>query len=157
MAEALILPLAQEMPQSPGPEAGRYLEFLAHVFLTSPAQVGDILRRYEAGDARWMAVASAALPHIPRRILETRRFLMGRHVVVSLAAFQRRGLGTGDVGFEAYLSDMMDAVAGYLSAPPSERTLDLARERDGRTEVCEESHVELSPRARATAAAAKAT
>ena len=37
-----------------------------------------------------------------------------------------------DVSFEAYLSDMTDAVAGYISAPPSERTLALARARQER-------------------------
>ena len=49
---------------------------------------------------------------------------------VSLAAFQRRGLGTASPVYAAYLSDMVDAVAGYLSAVPSERTLQLSRERE---------------------------
>jgi AcrR family transcriptional regulator len=129
LAEALVMPLATEVHR--GPESGRYLEFLAHLFLTSPAQVGDILRKHQAADARWIAMASRALPHIARRVLWTRLFLMGRHVVISLAVYQRRGLGVAEVGFEAYLSDMVDAVAGYLSAPTSERTLALiARARD---------------------------
>ena len=54
------------------------------------------------------------------------------HVVISLAVYQRRGLVVDDVGFEAYLADMIDAVAGYLGAPPSPRTLTLARQRDER-------------------------
>lgn len=129
LAEALVMPLAGEIQR--GPEAGRYLEFLAHLFLTSPAQVGDILRKHQAAEERWISVASRALPQLPRRVLWTRLFLMGRHVVISLAVYQRRGLGVAEVGFEAYLSDMVDAVAGYLSAPPSERTLALlARARD---------------------------
>lgn len=131
LAEALILPLAQEMQR--GPEAGRYLEFLAHLFLTSPTQVGNILRKHEAADTRWIEFAQRVMPHMPRRILWTRLFLMGRHVVISLAVYQRRGLGVDDVGFEAYLADMIDAVAGYISALPSERTLALTRaqrERD---------------------------
>jgi AcrR family transcriptional regulator len=130
LAEALILPLAQEIPETQGAESGRYLEFLAHLMLTAPAQTGDILRKYESADSRWLGVAIAALPHLPRRILEMRRYLMGRHVVVSLAAFQRRGLGTASPVYAAYLSDMVDAVAGYLSAVPSERTLSLSRERE---------------------------
>jgi AcrR family transcriptional regulator len=129
LAEALVMPLAAEVQR--GPEVGRYLEFLAHLFLTSPAQVGDILRKHQSADARWIGVASRALPSMPRRVLWTRLFLMGRHVVISLAVYQRRGLGVAEVGFEAYLSDMVDAVAGYLSAVPSERTLALlARARD---------------------------
>jgi AcrR family transcriptional regulator len=138
LAEALIVPLAQEIPDVPGPEGGRYLEFLAHLMLTAPAQTGDILRKYEAADTRWMLVAVAALPQLPRRVLEMRRFLMGRHVVVSLAALQRRGLGASSAGFAAYLSDMMDAVAGYIVATPSERTLALSRER-------EESRADAAP------------
>jgi AcrR family transcriptional regulator len=128
LAEALVMPLAAEVQR--GPEAGRYLEFLAHLFLTSPSQVGEILRKHQAADARWIAVAQRALPNLPRRVLWTRLLLMGRHVVISLAVYQRRGLGVADVGFEAYLNDMMDAVAGYIGAVPSERTLALIRARD---------------------------
>ena len=128
LAEALVMPLAAEVQR--GPDAGRYLEFLAHLFLTSPSQVGEILRKHQAADARWISVAQRALPHLPRRVLWTRLLLMGRHVVISLAVYQRRGLGVADVGFEAYLNDMMDAVAGYIGAVPSERTLALIRARD---------------------------
>lgn len=135
LAAALVIPLAKELQR--GGDDSRYLEFLAHLFLTSPAQVGDILRKYESADSRWMAMASAALPQIPRRILWTRLFLMGRHVVVSLAVYRRRRLGVDDVGFDAYLSDMVDAVAGYLAAAPSERTLSLTRARDEKIAVAE--------------------
>jgi AcrR family transcriptional regulator len=139
LAEALVKPLASEVQR--GPEAGRYLEFLAHLFLTSPSQVGDILRKHQAADARWIAMASRALPNLPRRVLWTRLFLMGRHVVISLAVYQRRGLGVAEVGFEAYLSDMVDAVAGYLSALPSEQTLALlARARDEARDELDAEH-----------------
>jgi AcrR family transcriptional regulator len=124
MAEALIAPLAKEMEHG-AEETSRYLEFLAQLFLTSPAQVGPILRKHEAADGRWLSLASKLLPGLPRRVLWTRMFLMGRHVVISLAVYQRRGLAIDEVGFEAYLSDMVDAVAGYISAAPSERTLAL--------------------------------
>jgi AcrR family transcriptional regulator len=125
LAEALVLPLASEIQH--GPEASHYLEFLAHLFLTSPTQVGEILRKYHAEYGRWTAMATRILPHVPRRILYMRLFLMVRHVVISLAVYQRRGLGVDDVGFEAYLSDMADAVAGYVAADVSERTAALAR------------------------------
>ena len=125
LAEALVVPLAQQMDQEA--EGGRYLEFLAQLFLTSPTQVGPILRKHEAADNRWIVLAHKLLPNLPRRLLWMRMFLMGRHVVISLAVYQRRGLVTQAVGFEAYMSDMVDAVAGYLSAPPSERTLALSK------------------------------
>jgi AcrR family transcriptional regulator len=128
LAEALIFPLAAEM-QDDG-EGSRYLEFLAHLFLTSPTMVGDILRKYQAADARWVSTAARALPDLPRRILWTRLLLMGRHVVISLASYQRRGLGIAELGFEAYLNDMVDAVAGYIAATPSSRTLALYRARE---------------------------
>lgn len=128
VAEALVMPLAAEIQR--GPEAGRYLEFLAHLFLTSPSQVGEILRKHQAADTRWATIAQRALPNLPKRVLWTRLFLMGRHVVISLAVYQRRGLGIADVGFDAYLNDMIDAVAGYISAQPSERTLAAVRARD---------------------------
>lgn len=128
LAEALILPLAKETHEDA--EGSRYLEFLAHLFLSSPAQVGPIMRKHQAADGRWVKKASEVLPHIPRRLLWTRLFLMGRHVVISLAVYQRRGLVVDEVGFEAYLSDMIDAVAGYIAASPSQRTLELAKARD---------------------------
>jgi AcrR family transcriptional regulator len=130
LASALVMPLAPEIQH--GEEGGHYLEFLAHLFLTSPAKVGDILRKHQAGETRLTALVSTALPSIPRSLVWTRLLLMGRHVVISLAVYQRRGLVVDNVGFEAYLSDMVDAVAGYLSAPPSQRTLTLARQRDER-------------------------
>jgi len=130
LAAALVSPLAPEIEG--GEEGGRYLEFLAHLFLTSPVKVGDILRKYQAGDARWAAMVTAALPQIPRRLVWTRLLLMARHVVISLAVYHRRGLVVGDVGFELYLSDMVDAVAAYLSAPASARTLSLVKARDDR-------------------------
>jgi AcrR family transcriptional regulator len=127
LAEALILPLAAEM--QPDAEGSRYLEFLARLFLTSPSQVGSILRKHEAAERRWVGMTCKMLPDLPKRILGTRSFLMARHVVISLAVYQRRGLDLDDVGFEAYLCDMADAVAGYISAPPAERTLALLRVR----------------------------
>ena len=128
LAEALILPLAQEVHE--GADGSHYLEFLAQLFLSSPAQVGPIMRKHQSADGRWIAVASAVLPQIPRRLLWTRLFLMGRHVVISLAVYRRRGLVIDDVGFEAYLSDMIDSVAGYIAAVSSARSLELARARD---------------------------
>ena len=130
LAEVLVKPLAPEL--QPGDEGSRYLEFLAHLFLTSPGKVGEILRRHQAGDARWFAHAFKALPGIPRSLVGTRLFLMARHVVTSLAVFHRRGLETDAVGLEAYLSDMIDAVAGYLGAAPSAATLALVKVRDER-------------------------
>lgn len=130
LAAALVTPLAPEIQHDE--DGGHYLEFLAHLFLTSPAKVGDILRKHQAGETRWASLFTAAMPGIPRSLLWTRLLLMGRHVVISLAIYQRRGLVVDDVGFEAYLSDMIDAVAGYLSAPPSARTLALTKQRDER-------------------------
>jgi AcrR family transcriptional regulator len=130
LAEALVVPLSRELRR--GDEASHYLEFLAHVFLTLPSRVGDILRKYQAADARWIAMTARALPQIPRRVLWTRLFLMGRHVVISLAVYQRRGLVIDDIGFEAYLSDMIDAVAGYMAAPLSAQTAALIQTLDDR-------------------------
>ena len=130
LVAALVMPLAPEIQG--GEESGHYLEFLAHLFLTSPVKVGEILRKHQAGETRWGSMVIAAQPGIPRSLIWTRLLLMARHVVISLAVYQRRGLVVDDVGFEAYLSDMVDAVAGYLSAPPSSRTLALAKARDER-------------------------
>jgi AcrR family transcriptional regulator len=139
LARALVMPLAREMQR--GDDGSHYLPFLAHLFLTSPVQVRDIMRKYEAADSRWIALARVALPELPLPILWTRMALMGRHVVVSLAVYQRRGLPIDAVGFEAYLSDMVDAVAGYLAAPPSEQTLALTHAREEQLAAAEAARI----------------
>lgn len=130
LAEVLVRPLAPELQS--GEEGSRYLEFLAHLFLMTPQKVGEILRRHQAAEARWSALLFKALPGVPRSLMWTRLFLMARHVVTSLAVYHRRGLETDEVTLETYLSDMIDAVAGYLGAPPSAATLALAKVRDER-------------------------
>ena len=132
LVEALIMPLAAEL--EPSEEPRRYLEFLAHLFLTSPSQVGEILRKHQAADARLAGMMARALPQVPRRALGLRQFLMSRHVVISLSVYHRRGLQIDAPMFETYLSDMTDSVAGYLSAPVSEQTLALQRSREGEGE-----------------------
>jgi AcrR family transcriptional regulator len=133
LAEVLVRPLAPELQSGQsGEEGSRYLEFLAHLLLMSPEKVGEILRRHQAAEGRWAALAMKSLPGIPRSLLWTRLFLMARHVVTSLAVYHRRGLETDEVSLETYLSDMIDAVAGYLGAPASAATLALAKVRDER-------------------------
>jgi hypothetical protein len=74
-------------------------------------------------------MAEAALPELPRDLLFTRLYLMGRHVVISLAAHERRGFGSAGPEFEIYLGNMRDAVAGYIAAPTSAETLELLQKR----------------------------
>jgi hypothetical protein len=105
------------------------LPFLGHLFLQTPEEVRDILRRHRAAETRWAAMAEAALPDLPRDLLFTRLYLMGRHVVISLAAYERRGLGSAGPDFELYLSNLRDAVAGYIAAPASAETAELLRAR----------------------------
>ncbi len=120
LVEAFVTPLADEARS----EDSQYLMFLAHLFLHTPGDVGEILRKHEAGEQRWSALVRAALSNIPAQLVMSRLWLMGRHVVISLAVYQRRGLGIGDQvgGFEVYLSNMIDAVTAYLSCPVSEAT-----------------------------------
>jgi AcrR family transcriptional regulator len=128
LAEALIEPLAAVVQ---GTESGRYyLEFLAQLMVTSPQTAGAVLRKHnQAATMRWVAVASKALPNIPRHILRMRSLLMARHALMAMTLYLRRGLGLEEVNFEGYLSDMIDSVAGYVTAPVSERTLSFPRAR----------------------------
>jgi AcrR family transcriptional regulator len=136
LAEALVLPMAMDLED--GTESGRYyLEFLAQLFVTSPLQAGDILRKHQqAATARWVTMATKTLPNIPARFLFNRSVLMGRHVVISMAAYLKGGWGIEAVGFDAYLNDMIDAVAAYVAAPVSEQTLTLHRARIDSVSVC---------------------
>jgi AcrR family transcriptional regulator len=132
LAEALIVPIANDPQQGPA-EGGRYyLQFVAQVLVTTPNQAGQLMRKHTQGaTARWAAVATKSLPDLPRGILLSRSLLMARNAVISLAAYSKVGWGLDDyLGFDAYLNDMIDAVAGYLSAPVSARTLELMRLRE---------------------------
>lgn len=127
LSRALIEPLAAELS---GEEESHYLPFLAHLFLQAPHEVADILRRHQAAETRWSQLVGAAVPQVPRELLRTRLYLMGRHVVVSLAAYQRRGrLGSEGPDFEIYLSDMLNSVAGYMAAEPATGTLAMLEAR----------------------------
>jgi AcrR family transcriptional regulator len=129
LAEALIVPIANDPRQGPS-EGGRYyLEFVAHVLVTTPVQAGALMRKHtQGGSARWGVMAIKSLPGIPHGVLMTRSLLMARHAVMSLAAYAKAGWRLNDyLAFDAYLSDMIDGVAGYLAAPVSERTLELTR------------------------------
>jgi AcrR family transcriptional regulator len=131
LAEALIVPIASDPRQGPS-EGGRYyLEFVAHVLVTTPFQAGALMRKHmQAASMRWGVMAMKSLPDIPHGILMTRSLLMARHAVTSLAAYNKVGWHVDDyLAFEAYLSDMIDAAAAYLSAPVSARTLELTRLR----------------------------
>jgi AcrR family transcriptional regulator len=130
LTRALIEPLGRELqPEAEDGAESYYLPFLAHLFLQSPQEVADILRRHRAAEQRWSQLVQDALPQVPRDVLFTRLYLMGRHVVVSLASYQRLGLGWSGPDFELYLGDMTDSVAGYISAPVSEHTVELAQAR----------------------------
>jgi AcrR family transcriptional regulator len=129
LTQALIEPLAAEL-NGQGEDESHYLPFLAHLFLQTPHEVADILRRHQAAETRWSTAVGAAVPQVPRELLRTRLYLMGRHVVVSLAAYQRRGrLGSEGPDFEIYLNDMLDSVAAYMAATPAASTLALVEAR----------------------------
>ena len=135
LAEALIVPIANDPRKGPA-EGGRYyLEFVAQVLVTTPAQAGALMRKHMQGaSVRWGVMATKSLPEVPHGILMTRSLLMARHAVMSLAAYNKAGWHVDDyLAFDAYLSDMIDAAAGYLSASVSERTLELTRLRSGDT------------------------
>jgi AcrR family transcriptional regulator len=129
LAEALIVPIANDPRQGPVDGGRYYLEFVAQVLVNTPAQAGALMRKHTQGaSARWGVMATKSLPEVPRGILMTRSLLMARHAVTSLAAYSKVGWGADDyLAFDAYLSDMIDAVAGYLAAPVSARTLELTR------------------------------
>jgi AcrR family transcriptional regulator len=128
LSQALVEPLAAEL--GGGEEESHYLPFLAHLFLQTPHEVADILRRHSAAETRWSQAVASAVPQVPRELLRTRLYLMGRHVVVSLAAYQRRGrLGSEGPDFDIYLSDMLDSVAGYMAATPAASTLAMVERK----------------------------
>jgi AcrR family transcriptional regulator len=122
VARVWVEPLVQGMEEDGG---GRryYVEFLAQLLVTSPKLAAEVLTKHHpAAGQRLQLLTSKGLPMIPCQLLLTRTSLMARHCVVSIAGFWRAGADRHVVSFEAFVSDLIDAIAGYLSAPVSEAT-----------------------------------
>ena len=78
------------------------------------------MKHHPSAGHRLQALASRGLPSIPRRVLLARTSLMARHCVFSIAGFWCAGPELRLTSFEAFVTYLIDAIAGYLSAPVSE-------------------------------------
>jgi AcrR family transcriptional regulator len=130
----LVHPLAEQV--APGPGQTHFLPFLSQLLMHSPGSLREVYRQHRAGEARWRKLMHAALPDMPESLLRQRLALMGRHVAMSLATYQRLTdpvrAEVAELDLELHLSNMIDAVAGYVSAPASSETLALLSRPRGR-------------------------
>lgn len=129
IAQVWIEPLSSGVQN--GPDSGRYyVEFLAQLLVTAPELAGEVLsKHHQAASDRLHRMTTQGVPHVPSHVLLTRSGQMARHAVISMAGYLRGGAGHANVGFDGFVSDLIDATAGYLSAPVSARTQGLYLDR----------------------------
>jgi AcrR family transcriptional regulator len=130
LAEALVRPLAEHLLTG---RKTRYLRVLAaaqaHPSLDLVAATRD-LGRY--GFRRVFAHLRERLPGVPEIILRQRFISMVSYIIFSLADFERikarRNSGARTFNTERAIENLIDMVAGALSAAPSSEVLDRLKD-----------------------------
>jgi len=128
VVEALVLPLAEQL--DPAADGGHYIRFLAQAISDPGVDVGELVRdKFDHGMARTRALARALFADLPPEIVDQRMRLASAHMVQALADTARR-LATGRKpdragGTALFVANLIDTIAGALSAPVSDETLAL--------------------------------
>lgn len=127
LADAMVLPLSEVVREAPPQENG-WVRFLAQIYAGSYVDLAALVRRlgYDTSLRLLARHARAALPHVPRELLDQRLVVCMRQSVYALADWQRGVLerqgGARMDGFDLFEANLLDTVAAALAAPVSQRT-----------------------------------
>jgi len=127
LIHALVQPLAEHAEM--GGET-HYVKFLAQIYSDPRVDIVQLIRgRHDRGMQRVLSLVVALLPDVPRDILEQRLVLQTAHMIYALADREQLSAmqfdHTRDMDTAVFVSDLVDTIAGALSAPVSQRTRDL--------------------------------
>ncbi len=126
MVEAMVLPLAEQLDG--GAKGGNYIRFLAQAISDPGVDIGGLVRdKFDHGMTRTRTLARSLLADKPPQIVDERMRLVAAHMVHALADKARR-LASGrhpDRADETalFISNLIDGIAGALTAPVSEETM----------------------------------
>lgn len=120
---AMVLPLAEQLGRSE--RGSHYVRFLAQAVADPNLDVGGLIRgRFDHGFAETRRLLRAILAGMPPEIAEQRIRLAGEQMIFALAARERRMANDErpDVDLWLFVDNLIDSLAGMLSAPVSEQT-----------------------------------
>ena len=121
---AIVQPIADEIRDSAG--GSHYIRFMAQLIGHPRVSLLDLWNsRFGAGLSQVIALLRAALPEVPPMIIGQRFGLMWEQVIHALADRERLSAGgesTRMVDPDLFVSNLIDTVAGGLSAPLSTDT-----------------------------------
>ncbi|MDJ0927166.1 MAG: TetR/AcrR family transcriptional regulator [Gammaproteobacteria bacterium] len=124
IVEAIVLPIVAEIQNTTG--GSHYIRFMAQVIGHPQISLVEIWNsRFAEGLARVIELLRAALPEVPAEILGQRFGLMWEQTIHALADRERLSEGGNTrrmVEPELFVSNLIDTVAGGLSAPVSPKT-----------------------------------
>lgn len=128
IVEVIVYPIVEEIQDSVG--GSHYIRFLAQMIGHPQISLTALWSsRFAEGLARVIELLKAALPHVPEPLLGQRFGLMWEQTIHALADRERLGksgrdsrLTRAQVAPPLFVSNLVDTVAGGLSAPVSDAT-----------------------------------
>lgn len=123
IVSAMVVPLAEQLAD---PRRGsHYIRFLAQAVADPDVDVGDLIRgRFDQGFAKTRRLLRTNLSEMPKPIADQRIRLAGEQMVYALADRERRRArdkrGTGQLWL--FVDNLIDSIAGMLTAPISDAT-----------------------------------
>ena len=128
---AMVAPLAEQL--DPTVRGQHYVRFLAQVISDPGIDLGGLVRdKFDHGMARTRDLLRGLLSDLPAPLVEQRIRQAVAHFVHALADKARRDAGgrtTGrSGGTQLFVANLIDSIAGALTAPVSDETMALLTE-----------------------------
>ena len=128
---AMVAPLAEQL--DPTVRGQHYVRFLAQVISDPGIDLGGLVRdKFDHGMARTRDLLRGLLSDLPAPLVEQRIRQAVAHFVHALADKARRDAGgrtTGrSGGTQLFIANLIDSIAGALTAPVSDETMALLTE-----------------------------
>lgn len=124
IVSAIVQPIVEEIRESDG--GSHYIRFMAQLIGHPRVSLLDLWNsRFGEGLSQVITLLRAALPEVPPRIIGQRFGLMWEQVIHALADRERLSAGEHPADMiepELFVSNLIDTVAGGLTAPVSATT-----------------------------------
>lgn len=121
IAEALVIPFAEQLDGGPGGKA--YVRFVAQVYADPRLRMWDLVRgRHDEGVRRIAELTPAILADIPRAVVRQRLALVTT-LIIHAVADRERVVAAGDAAarapqaLAAFVAVLIDTIMGALAAP----------------------------------------
>lgn len=119
IAEALVIPFAEQIDGGPGGKA--YVRFTAQVYADPRLRMWDLVRgRHDEGVRRIAELTPTILAHLPREIVRQRLALATTLVIHALADRERAAAAGAPQAVAPFVGVLVDMIEGALAAPVTE-------------------------------------